>query len=98
MPTQSLATPLDINTLHALKKGGFILFGTLTLVSGVATVTDRRIQTGSVSIVSYATPAGTMGANLKAACAQGTLTVTSVKSDATTQTADTSKVAYFLVI
>jgi hypothetical protein len=94
----SLPFPLDINLLHSLKLGGFILFGVATLVAGVAVINDRRIQTGSLPIACYQTPAGTTGTNLKAVCAQGTLTITAINTSGSTVTSDTSKVSYFLVI
>lgn len=93
-----LRFPLDFESLFALKKGGFILSGTVDLSSGVATIEDRRIQPSSVAIVSYTAPDGTLGAALTAACAAGTVTITSVKSDLTTETSDASTVAYLIVL
>ena len=93
-----LPFPLDINTIFALKNGGFILFGTLTLSSGVGTVTDGRIQASSVALVTYKTPGGTTGTNLKAGCTEDTLTVTAVNTSGTTVTTDTSVVSYLVII
>jgi hypothetical protein len=93
-----LPFPLDIPSLHALKDGGFILSGTATLAAGVAAISDKRIHASSVAVVAYVTPAGTMGANLKGVCTAGTLTITAVKSDKTTETSDTSLVAYLIIL
>ena len=95
---RALPYPLDINTLFALKTGGFVLFGTAVLDTGVATVTDHRIRASSIVIACYTAPNGTMGANLKAVCAQGSLTITAVKSDKSTETSDTSTVAYIVIL
>lgn len=95
---RELSFPLSINTLHALKRGGFILTGTATLASGVATVAHDRIRGNSTPSVSYSEPAGTTGANLKAVCTNGTLTITAVGTDGTTVTTDVSVVSYFIVL
>ena len=97
-PHTVLPLPLDIPNLTALKTGGFILFGTVALTSGVATISNNRIQGSSTPLVSYISPAGTMGANLKATVAHGSLTITAVKTDKTTETSDTSTVSYFIVL
>jgi hypothetical protein len=93
-----LPMPLDLNTLFSLRKGGFLLFGTLTLASGVATLEDSRIQPSSTPVVSHVSPDGTVGAALTASCTSGTLTVTAVKNDTTTETLETSEVAYIVVL
>ncbi len=93
-----LPIPLDIPNRTALKTGGFILFGTVALASGVATITNTRIQGSSIAVASYVAPAGTMGANLKTTIAQGSLTITAIKTDKTTETSDTSTVSYFIVL
>lgn len=96
--SRSLPFPLDIDTLHSLKAGGFILFGTTMLVSGTVTVADRRIQPSSTVIASYRTPAGTTGANLKGVCSAGAITLTAINTSGATVTTDTSKVSYFIVL
>lgn len=93
-----LSSPLDIDTLFALKKGGFILTGSATLASGVATVVNSRIRGNSTAVVTYLTPAGTTGANLKAVCADGSLTITAIATDGTTVTTDTSEVSYLIIL
>lgn len=99
-PTEvsALPFPLDINTRHALKEGGFILSGIATLASGVATLNDRRIQTSSVATVSYQTPGGTTGTNLKAVCTKGVLTITAVGTGGSTVTTDTSVVSFLIIL
>jgi hypothetical protein len=57
----ALSFPLDQNTRFALKKGGFILCGTVTLTSGAATIYDHRIRGGSIPIVSLASGGGSGG-------------------------------------
>jgi hypothetical protein len=57
-PSVSLAFPLDQNTRYALKKGGFILSGAVTLSSGAATIYDHRIHGSSVPLVSLASGGG----------------------------------------
>lgn len=86
----SLSFPLDLKTIFALKKGGFILSGSATLASGTVVVSDRRIQASSVAIISYKT--NSSPGTLRAACTDGTLTITS--SSAT----DASEVAYLVVL
>jgi hypothetical protein len=98
MPRPPLPFPLDIDTLHSLKDGGFILAGTATLASGTVTISDRTIRNGSVPFVSYAVPAGTTGTNLKAVCAQGSLTITAIGTGGSTVTTDTSEVSYLIFL
>ena len=93
-----LAFPLDQNTRFALKNGGFIRSGTAVLSSGTVTISDHRIQTGSIPLVSYITPGGTTGTNLKAVAAQGSLTITAVNTSGTTVTTDTSTVSYLIIL
>ena len=97
-PFAVLPFPLDQNTRFALKKGGFILSGTAVLASGTVTVSDQRIQTGSVPLISYVTPGGTTGTNLKAVVAQGSLTITAVNTSGTAVTTDTSTVSFLIVL
>lgn len=94
----SFSFPLRRNDLFALKQGGFILSGTATLASGTVTVSDRRIQPSSVAIVSYKTPAGTLGTNLKGLTAAGSLAITAVATDRSTVTTDTSAVSYLIIL
>lgn len=96
--TRALPFPLDIDSLHSLKSGGFILFGTATLVSGTVTLNDKRIKMGSIPIASYSTPAGTTGTNLKAVCTQGSLAITAVGTTGSKVTTDTSVVSFFIVL
>lgn len=96
--TEGLSFPLSQKDLFALRKGGFIVYGTATLSSGTVAVTDRRIQASSIAFATYKTPAGTMGSNLKAVCTANTLTLTAVKLDTTTETSDTSTVGYLVLI
>lgn len=70
-----LPFPLDIDTLQALKKGGLFLYGSVTLSSGTASVVNQRIQTSSIPLVGYKTHSN-QGA-LRAAAAQGSITITS---------------------
>jgi len=95
---QRLPHPLDIDTLFALKTGGFILFGSATLASGVVTVEDRRIKASSIAVVTYQAPGGTTGTNLKAACTDGTLTITAVNTSGSTVNTDTSSVSYLIIL
>ncbi len=96
--TSSLPFPLDRESIFALKKGGFILAGTATLVSGTVTISDPRIQTGSIAIPAYASPSGTTGTNLKAVAAQGSLTITAINTSRATVTTDVSKVSYLIIL
>jgi hypothetical protein len=56
-----LPFPLDQNTRFALKQGGFILSGIVTLSSGAAMITDHRIRGASVPIVSIVSGGGSGG-------------------------------------
>jgi hypothetical protein len=84
-----LSTPLDIDTIFALKNGGLLTSGSVTLVSGAATVTDRRIRTTSVPLLTYKTHS-TPG-TLRAVCTDGTLTITSSNGS------DASEVHYLII-
>lgn len=81
-----LGFPLKSPDLTSLRKGGFVLYGTDTLVSGVLTITDNRIKpwnttfkNGSVAMATYNASGGTMGSTLRAVCTARTLTITSMK-------------------
>ena len=89
-PATPLSIPLNIDTIFALKNGGLILFGTTTLVAGTIAITDRRIRSTSVSIVSHLTHS-TPG-TLRSVCADGSLTITSSNAG------DVSQVQYFVIL
>ena len=93
-----LPNPLSIDDLFALRSGGFILYGTANLSSGTYVISDHRIQASSIPLVSLIAPGGTMGANYKAACTLGALTITAVKTDKSTETSDTSTVSYLIIL
>lgn len=89
-----LPFPLDIDSLHSLKKGGFILFGRTTLASGAATVEDRRIQPSSKALVSYdATDSALSNSGtLSVALSAGQLDI------ASTDGSDASDVSYLIIL
>lgn len=92
--TISLPLPLGINNLFALKKGGFILFGTATFASGTVTITDSRIRGGSKAFLSYDVAAKALSSSgtLSGACTDGQLVIKS------TSGSDASDVAYLIIL
>lgn len=90
--------PLTPDMIFALTNGDFILVGKATLASGTKTVDDSRIKASSIAFVSYEGIAGTLGVALEGACTDGTLTITSYDSGGATETADTSDVAYIIIL
>ena len=86
---QPLTTPLHIDTIHALKTGGFLTLGSATLASGTVTVEDRRIRTTSTALVTYKTHSNE--GSLLALCADGSVAITS--NDGT----DASEVQYLII-
>lgn len=73
----NLNFPLSKNELLSLQKGGFILYGTLNLVGGVATLENFNIKANSsIAYATYHTPGGTMGSTLRAVCIDGLATFT----------------------
>lgn len=93
-----LPFPLDLNTLFTLKTGGFIAFGTTTLSSGVATVTDHRIRASSTALATYTSPGGTTGTHVKAVCTAGAMTITAIDTAGATVTTDTSAITYLIIL
>jgi hypothetical protein len=91
MPEENqLKVPLSVDTLLALKQGGFILLGTSTLASGTKEIEDTRIKANSIPLVTYNTfsSAGT----LRAVTTKGKLTVTSSNGS------DASEFHYLIII
>lgn len=89
-----LPFPLDIDTLHSLKVGGFILSGRVSLSSGAATLEDRRIKPSSIPLVSYDTTenATSNPGILSAVCAAGQLDIASSSGS------DASDAAYLIIL
>src|ERR1700722_5075221 len=69
--------------------------GQATLIAGIAVVAAGGITTANLAFVSLAAGAGTLG-QYQGVCTSGTLTITSLQSNNTTQTADTSTVNYVI--
>lgn len=84
-----LTNPLHVDTIFALKNGGFLTLGTATLASGTVTVEDRRIRTTSTVLVTYKTHSS-QGV-LLALPADGSLAITS------TSATDASVVQYLII-
>lgn len=63
---------------------------TVTLVSGVATISDPLVTTSSAATYSVKTVGGTIGAYYLITYSSSTITITSKQSGGTTQTLDTS--------
>lgn len=76
---------------------GVGLQGTVPLVAGVATITDARIKSTSLALVSVASPLGTLGVGYKAVCSAGQLVITGYTALGATQVLDTSSVQYMVV-
>lgn len=70
---QALQFPLDVNTLFALKNGGFILSGVATVSGGEAIIGDRRIKPSAVPLIT--SKGSTSGRAYAADCANGSLTI-----------------------
>lgn len=71
--------------------------GLVTLASGVATISNSLITTASVAVVQQQSPVGTLGAQYKAVCTAGLLTITAITAALGTQVLDTSTLQYILV-
>lgn len=71
--------------------------GQMTLVSGVATISDPNITISSSAQVQVISPVGTLGVGYKAVCTAGTLTVTAYGSAGTTSALDTSTLQYEII-
>jgi hypothetical protein len=73
-------------------------YGTLTLVAGVATVTDATVTADTRIFVQRQTDAGTIGSSYSITRSVGvSFTVTSKDSAGATETGDTSVLAYWMV-
>lgn len=88
-PRPALNLPLNIDTIFALKNGGFLTFGIATLASGTVTVLDHRIRSVSTPHLTYKTHSS-QGV-LRAVCTDGTLTI------ASTSGTDASEVHYLII-
>lgn len=84
-----IAHPIDSDSVRALKQG-FMLVGTVTLASGTKTVSNPKIRTTSIPMVTYKT--SSMTGTLRAVCTDGTLTITS------SNVLDASEVHYHIAI
>ena len=89
-PEKPLSVPLHIDSILALKVGGFIVFGTVTLASGAATIADDRIRSTSKAFVTYQTHSD-QGV-LLAVCTDGLLSIES------TDGSDASEVNYLVIL
>lgn len=68
--------------------------GSITLVAGVATITNAGFNGNTVVSLYMVTPGGTLGVNYKQAVAATTVTITAISSSGTTVTTDTSTLSY----
>lgn len=82
--------PLSPDDVYALKNGGLILSGTVTLASGTVDITHRAIKGTSVPLVSYKT--NTNAGTLRSVASKGSVTVTSSSGS------DASEVYYIILI
>ncbi len=72
--------------------------GTVVLVAGVGTVADTTVLADTVAFTQRTTAGGTVGVEYVFAANAGVgFTITAKKADGTTETADTSTVAYFKI-
>lgn len=86
-------TAVDVVASSSLSTSG--RGGTATLVAGVVTVSDTDVTTTSRILVNRFTDGGTVGASYSVTRNVGVgFTITSKASDGSTQTADTSVIAY----
>ena len=90
----TLPFPLDPNTRHSLKNGGFIITGRVSLSSGSVTVSDPRIRASSLAFVTYdeTDTALSSSGTLSVTVADGSLTIDS------TNGSDASDVSYLIIV
>jgi len=71
--------------------------GSASLVSGTVTVSTAAAKSDSLVFVSYKTPGGTMGANLKGTATNGSIIITAVDASRATVATDTSLVNWMII-
>lgn len=95
--TPNLGTPSALVLTNATGLPSSIKAGTITLVAGVGTATVTGITTTSRIATSFTSIGGTITTTVayKVTCTTNTITITAITNTGTTDTTDTSTLAYF---
>ena len=73
------------------------MFGDLTLTAGTAAITITGLTSNDRAFTQLTSPSGIVGGIYKAVCTTNSLTITSLNTNGTTLTTDTSTLSYFIV-